>query len=600
MSEPVIKLAGAGKMYKVFPSRGDTFVDALGIGWLLPWRRVQFREFWALRDIDVELAAGERLGVIGRNGAGKSTLLKLITENIAPTEGDVEVNGDVQALLDASAGLHPEFTGRENISAALTYQGLGRREIREATEEIADFTELGDFLDQPFRTYSLGMQARLGFAIATAVRPEILIVDEVLGAGDAYFFTKSTGRMLDLVESGCSVLIVSHSLEHVVRFCENAIWLDRGRIVMRGSALEVVKAYEKYIRVLEERRLKAKNERERVKRFDGFEREGAGDQILVRVAAGPGAGSRCDVARMTLLKDGEIEDVVHVGAPQDSDEGHAARVLLAGGEWSAPAREAEHAYRSLESRSARGTATLTFGHVLFDVWFFYPGAHYEVEIEYRSVGDAPTVGVGRGSHVQAAVSLPPSSAWRIERVQLEEPEEDDEADGDGSAELSRWPGRDGLSIQTVRILDEAGEEQAIFTSGSVARIAIDIRADRDGPLPLIVAALLFREDGIVVTRHVAPERTLDLAAGDRMRAVLDLGPLLLGNGGYLLSVGLYAALDENDIEPSRVYDYLDRSYEFRVVGLPRLHNELVRHPGVWRIEHEEHDRRVTHRAGHSS
>src|SRR6266404_4742064 len=173
MSDYALRLRGVSKMYKVFPSRTANLADALG----LPGRR-RFREFWALRGIDLELPHGKRLGIVGRNGAGKSTLLKLITGNIVPTVGTVDVGGSVQALLDAGAGFHPEFTGEENIRAALTLQAVPSSRMNDAIEEIAEFTELGEFLGQPFRTYSAGMQARLAFATATAVQPEILIVDE--------------------------------------------------------------------------------------------------------------------------------------------------------------------------------------------------------------------------------------------------------------------------------------------------------------------------------------------------------------------------------------------------------------------------------------
>src|SRR5262249_37487492 len=158
-------------------------------------------------------------------------LLKLITGNVDPTEGVIAVHGSVQALLQAGTGMHPEFTGYENIEAALTYQGLSKAEIRDAVTDIADFTKLGRFLDQPFKTYSTGMQARLAFAAATVVRPDILIVDELLGVGDGYFLSKSTERMRKLIDSGASVLLVSHAMDQIVRFCDQAIWIDRGQIV---------------------------------------------------------------------------------------------------------------------------------------------------------------------------------------------------------------------------------------------------------------------------------------------------------------------------------------------------------------------------------
>ena len=233
MSEHAIKLDGVGKMYKIFSSRTANLKDALGLPSV---RKSRYSAFWAVRDIDLELAQGQRLGIIGRNGAGKSTILKLITQNVAPTEGTVTVEGQVQALLDTGGGLHPEFTGDENIEASLTFLGLGHGEIRAARDDIAEFTELGRFLEQPFKTYSTGMQARLAFGIATTIQPEILVVDEILGAGDAYFFSKSITRMQRLIESGASVLLVSHALDQIIRFCDEAIWLERGQIVMRGQA----------------------------------------------------------------------------------------------------------------------------------------------------------------------------------------------------------------------------------------------------------------------------------------------------------------------------------------------------------------------------
>jgi lipopolysaccharide transport system ATP-binding protein len=212
-----------------------------------------------LARIDLEVKQGERLGIIGRNGAGKSTLLKLLTGNLAPTEGQLTVNGSIQALLTAGAGFHPEFSGIENIQSSLTYQGLTSDEINQAIADISEFTELGDFLGQPFKMYSAGMQARLTFATATVLKPDILIVDEILGAGDAYFFGKSIERMKELVLSGATVLIVSHALDQIARFCERAIWVDRGRIVYSGPALETIRAYEEYIHKMEDRRLQAKN-----------------------------------------------------------------------------------------------------------------------------------------------------------------------------------------------------------------------------------------------------------------------------------------------------------------------------------------------------
>jgi lipopolysaccharide transport system ATP-binding protein len=239
-----IRLQNVSKIYKLHGSQSDQLIDVMGLQRLGFKTKTPSKEFVALSDISLEVPRGHRIGIVGRNGAGKTTLLKLICGNFTPTSGEVEVNGTVQALMNIGLGFHPEYTGRENVEASLQYNGLARDEYQKAMEGIIDFCELGDFLDQPFKTYSLGMQARLMFAAATAIRPDILIVDEVLGAGDAYFVAKSKSRVEKLVSSGCTMLLVSHSMQQVLELCDEAIWLDKGAIQMQGEAFLVVKAYE--------------------------------------------------------------------------------------------------------------------------------------------------------------------------------------------------------------------------------------------------------------------------------------------------------------------------------------------------------------------
>jgi lipopolysaccharide transport system ATP-binding protein len=252
MPEPVaISLRGVTKTYRLYGSLKEQALDVLGLSRLRFWRPPRYVSYPALDGIDLDVARGERLGIVGRNGAGKTTLLKLITGNFAPSAGVVHVNGTVQALMQTGLGFHPEFTGHENLRSALLYNGLSRGELAAAIEDVVDFAELGEFIDQPLKTYSLGMQSRLMFAAATAVRPDVLIIDEVLGAGDAYFSAKSAQRMHKLAASGCTLLLVSHSMQQVLQFCERAIWIETGRIVQDDQALAVVKGYEEFTQKLE-------------------------------------------------------------------------------------------------------------------------------------------------------------------------------------------------------------------------------------------------------------------------------------------------------------------------------------------------------------
>ena len=243
-----VQLDKVSKVYRLYGSPREQVLDSLGFNRLLFRKgRNAYQEFHALRDISLTVRRGERIGIIGRNGAGKTTLLKLITGNFAATTGTVEVNGSVQALMEMGLGFHPEFSGYENIRSSLLYNGLAGAEFEEALADVIDFAELGQFLHQPMKTYSLGMGARVQFAAATAIKPDILIIDEVMGAGDAYFAGKSAHRMEKLTASGYTLLLVSHSTQQVLQFCQNAVWLEQGQIQLIGDAIDVIKAYEEYI-----------------------------------------------------------------------------------------------------------------------------------------------------------------------------------------------------------------------------------------------------------------------------------------------------------------------------------------------------------------
>lgn len=575
MSEPVVRFSGVGKMYKVFPTRTDNLLDALGVARVFG-RQDRYREFWALRGVDFELGAGERLGIIGRNGAGKSTLLKLVTGNFPQTEGEITVRGDVQAVLEIGGGLHPEFTGRENIHAALGYMGLSARQINEAEEEIADFTELGRFLEQPFKTYSQGMQARLSFAIATTVRPEILIVDEILGAGDAYFFTRSTARMRELIEGGASVLLVSHGLDQIVRFCDEAIWLDRGRVVMRGPSIEIVKAYEKFIRELEDKRLLAKN-RKAGDRFDAFERESYADQLVVEMVPPP--GGTLDVSSVVLRRDGTVDDTLAVGDAQDADTSETAAVILDGGLWSAPLKGEGVYYRRVESRGATADRA---AQVVFNLWFLYLESRYAVELTYRSSGGAAQATVRHiGSGEPVTVELPAAVEWAKVDLAVHDGRREDPpaaAAAPRPVEVSRWPGEGTLHVTNVSLRDADGREQAIFEAGSPMQMVIDVTARQSGRFPLTPTATLYRSDGVLVSNHVGDEWDIELGKDDHVTIELDFGPLNLGDGSYVFSIGLYRRLSHAEPE---IYDLLDRSYELEVTGNAPFDNGVFSHPSRW-------------------
>lgn len=207
-------------------------------------RELRYQEFWALEDISFTLNRGDRLGILGLNGAGKSTLLKIIAGVLKPTEGTVTAKGKIVPLLELGAGFDAQYTGAENIYLYGAVLGYSKEFISEKYDEIVSFSELGDFIDVPVKNYSSGMKARLGFSIATVVEPEILILDEVLSVGDAKFRKKSEKKILSMLEKGITVLFVSHSIDQVLKICDKAIILDRGKLIAQGEVNEVCKIYE--------------------------------------------------------------------------------------------------------------------------------------------------------------------------------------------------------------------------------------------------------------------------------------------------------------------------------------------------------------------
>ena len=206
--------------------------------------KIKYEEFWALKDVSFEVKKGEVLGIIGHNGAGKSTLLKVISGILKPTTGSVQVNGTIVPMLELGSGFDFDLTGRENVFLNGAILGYSEQFLKEKYEEIVAFSELGQFIDVPLRNYSSGMVMRLAFSIATVVRPDILIVDEILAVGDAEFQEKSKKRMLELMGGGTTVLFVSHSLLQIREMCNKAIWLEHGKIIMAGDTASVCDAYD--------------------------------------------------------------------------------------------------------------------------------------------------------------------------------------------------------------------------------------------------------------------------------------------------------------------------------------------------------------------
>ena len=235
---PAVALRNVGKSYRRYARPRDRLVEKL-----MPWAGRRHENVWVLRNIDVSVQSGESIAIIGPNGAGKSTLLKLVTGTTQPTEGSVEIRGRVAAILELGIGFHPEFTGRQNVLIAGQLMGFSPDEVTEAIPDMEAFAEIGAYFDQPMRVYSSGMQVRLAFSVATAIRPDVLIVDEALSVGDAYFQHKCAARIRTFKQHGTTLLFVSHDPTAVKSLCDRALLLDRGVLAKDGAPDQVLDYY---------------------------------------------------------------------------------------------------------------------------------------------------------------------------------------------------------------------------------------------------------------------------------------------------------------------------------------------------------------------
>jgi len=289
MGKIVVK--GLGKAYKNYPSRWSRLWD-----WIIPWGPDRFTLKWVLQDINFSVTPGEALGIIGINGAGKSTLLKMIVGTVSPTTGFVEIGGRVAALLELGIGFHSDFTGRQNAFMAGQLLGMSVPEISQLMPEIEAFAEIGDYIDQPVRVYSSGMQMRLAFSVATARRPDVLIVDEALSVGDAYFQHKSFNRIREFRKLGTTLLIVSHDKSAIQAVCDKAILLNSGKLQMEGKPEDVMDFYNAMLADRENASIKQEHD------------EGSG---LVQTVSGSG---EVTISKIALCgADGKDLEVVRVG-----------------------------------------------------------------------------------------------------------------------------------------------------------------------------------------------------------------------------------------------------------------------------------------------
>ncbi|WP_374980980.1 polysaccharide ABC transporter ATP-binding protein [Pseudomonas solani] len=509
MSDVIIRAEGLSKLYKLYAKPHYRFLDMMG----LLRRADAYQEHWAIRDVNLTIRKGEKVAFIGRNGAGKSTLLRLITGVTQPTEGRFEVSQGAHALLQIGTGFHPDFTGRENALAYLAHLAVTGERASQKIEEIIAFSELEEYIDQPVKTYSSGMMARLMFATSTAISPELLVLDEILGVGDAYFANKSFERIREMTEeSGTTVLLVSHDVYSAAKLCNRMIWMDRGSVLLDGRSDEVIRAYEHSVRLQEEARLRTKAIATRKAGICLLE--------LSTVEQAPLQGQL--LIRAVRLFDGERllgEYPMQEGAPvfepssgfEEVDGEAGLRIMGDGG-----AVKRCRLVLDLSRQQIKGAAlAVEIDHaanatnrLLCELWF-------KDKCEMRS-------------ELEMAVSQPGGgSAWQTARSGMQAPETQltTQSDVHGSGRI--W-------LEDIELYGEDGQSRFVFDAGESIHMLCSYRVEqRSGPLP-VEFLFAFHRDGVTDIARLSAGN-LSLAPG-RGQLRFEWSELKLGLGTFTLTV----------------------------------------------------------------
>lgn len=604
------------KVYRLYTHPRYRVLDMLGL--LRGAAGRHYTEHVALDGINFEVRRGEKVGIIGRNGAGKSTLLKLITQVIRPTSGTIELKSDTQALLQIGSGFHPEFSGRENVRAYLAHLGITGNAAERAITEVIDFAELEEYIDQPVKTYSTGMGMRLMFSAATVMTPSLLVIDEILGVGDAYFANKSFERIRSMCAGQhTTLLLVTHDIFGAAKLCDRMVWIEHGRIVCDGSVTTVLRAYDNSIREQEESRL-------RKKKIAGMPKVGAGaassnliveihaadnkplpDSVYINrisltiggtpIASAPLVDNSFDSARSehlvaegscwgeTVLWQGRQARIMrHFGssfhkvaaifsvAPNEMKESLGVRLVYSAG----------------VECNLRLTAFLNEAPVVTDVSMPVSVNEWrELDVAFSAV-QPETHHVPFSSTVNASKSgLSPSSG---------ESSMGEDATLSAGTPLSAGTGR--VWISNIVLRDGAGRPVHVFEHGDPCRIEIffDI-CDPDFDEPIDILATLHRDGVNEVARMLGCGLHLSRKQESKGIFVLDLPNLSFGEGRYTLSVSIVKKDYFFSIGTQKFYTInedlycqLSRAIELVVLG----NTTFVRAPALaviadWRVVREK-------------
>lgn len=584
MFDTAISIQGISKSFKRFRHPGWRALNALGIK--VP--AASFDTFLALKNINIEIKRGERVALIGRNGAGKSTLLRLICGQMRPDQGKISISGQVQALMELGTGFHPDFTGIGNIRSALAYQGLSPAKVESCIDEIADFTELEDFLNRPVKEYSSGMYSRLAFAVATSITPEVLIIDEVLGAGDAYFMGKCIQRMKSLTGQGATILFVSHDMGSVQLLCDRGIWLDNGAVREDGDLLSVSKAYLSSIRDEEELRVKARSMALSKKQLSQISNM-ATHTSLLRFLGEDGTAPKAPF---------------FVASIRYGDENSKFGELSPGkltGDGSGPIIDAElmnwrdgliHKGSTCWSFSDNGGR---FTHAPLQIVWPKNGHKRWIEIVYSN-SSSQTMCLDQYEPIThsyktcAKINAMNNSDWQTIRIPLEPSALEVDRIDTILKDLPELTTSDRYGTGEARLTgfsffdkDETQRHTLITGEPASAVLSYEVFDSVSDPVPVVA---VYRPDGTCAMQLIASLNGYEFKKIDGKGAVkVNIESLYLGPGDYLVSVALFKEVNLNSsIEPA-AYDLHDRCYALKILPPLGIQVEIgtVNQPASWEI-----------------
>jgi homopolymeric O-antigen transport system ATP-binding protein len=534
-ADVVVRASKLTKVYRLYKKPSYRFRDMFG---LLGGKAGAFTEHAAIDGVTLEITRGEKVAIIGRNGAGKSTFLKLVTGVIQPTSGTLEVTGSVHALLQIGTGFHPDFTGRENVYAYLAQLGVTGREADQRFDEVVEFAEIEEYIDQPIKTYSTGMAVRLMFSTSTAITPNLLVLDEVLGVGDAYFAHKSFTRMKQLCEAaGTTLLLVTHDVYSAITLCERVIWLDCGRLLIDGDGPTVVKAYEDSVRQQEESRLRVRKQQ----KLANASRQlpSAASHLLLEIHSRGNRPQPCPVyfSGLELVAGDHVVASLPLAADafDRTDSSHLQREASC---WGNPT--------NWEGRGAR--PFLNYGssfHKVAGVFVVGSGSDsrshaleaLSLRVGYWSAEPCDLVVQmfvnGRGATLG---SLPPvARTWATHAFPL--------SDADGrdveraAINFDGVQGTGAIVLDDVKMVDRCGAETHTAHHGQSLRLLLDYRIVDPTLRERAQFVIIFHRNGVqIASRIITRDLMFDAARNPRGRVHLHIPKLLLADGEYSVSV----------------------------------------------------------------